>query len=240
MFFFPCAGSGAADYATWTKWFPPTVELYAIRYPGRESRFKEKPYAGWSEARAELVGACAQQLDIPFAFFGHSLGALLAFETAHSLWSQYRSSPQHLFIFACHGPRLPLKRAPVAQQPNGKLLEYVQGLCGIPSDVAQNTELMALLLPAIRADMALAETYRYVSKPPLPCPITVYGGKDDVEVLPQELDAWEQETSGEFHLEMLACGHFLSAGTKDEMLQSMLRKGVLKSSLNPASALPME
>ena len=219
LFCFPCAGGGPSAFSSWQKRLSLPIEVNAVSYPGREARYCEPTYAGMDEAVDELVPALAQRLDQPFAFFGHSMGALLAFETAHELGRRYRVWPRQLFVCACRGPSVPFAGPRLSHLPDRALIDHLQENEGIPAAIAQDKELMDLCLPAIRSDIQISERYQHVPRSTLPVPITVYGGTDDAYVAEQELAAWSEESSVEFRQEMFAGGHYLNQNA--DLLRSL-------------------
>jgi len=147
-------------------------------------------------------------LDKPFAFFGHSLGALLCFETARSLRRENRRQPAHLFVSATAAPH----RRSLGEQLSGMrksaLVKKLRQFNGTPAEVLQNDELLDLVLPTIRADFELCETYEYHTESPLECPMTIYGGLEDHEVEAERLAAWSEMTTGACEIRMFPGGHF--------------------------------
>jgi medium-chain acyl-[acyl-carrier-protein] hydrolase len=205
----PHAGGSVADFAPWAAHLPTEVEVLPVQLPGRHQRAKEPPF----ERMAPLVEALGEAMpteDIsPLAVFGHSMGGLLGFELARWLRRQGRPQPAILIVAACPAPQLPPRLPPLHDLPDGELLAAVRGrFAGIPSQVAEHEELIRLVLPVLRADLALVETYCHVDEPPLNCPVLVMGGADDPCVPAAELAAWRAQTCGQFSLRLFPGGHF--------------------------------
>jgi surfactin synthase thioesterase subunit len=204
LFCFPHAGGGAAAYRAWPDLVGADIEVAAIRLPGRESRFAEPCFRTMADAVEALCDALEPGLDLPFAFFGHSLGALLAHATARALGVAGR--PVHLFAAASgapgHGSREPLHTLPA-----DALVERLRAYGGLPDQVLHQDALISLLLPTIRADLELGYAYR-PTPGLLTCPVTALGGVDDRTVEPSGLGAWRDVTEGLFRMHLLPGGHF--------------------------------
>jgi medium-chain acyl-[acyl-carrier-protein] hydrolase len=157
--------------------------------------------------------------ETPIALFGHSLGAIISFEFARWLRSM-NIRPVHLFVSGRAAPQLPDPEAPISYLPTHEFIDAVQKRYqGIPDDVLDDTEMMNLWLPALRADIMMNETYQYKTEPLLDCPISSFGGIEDVSASPDELAAWRDQTSGTFRLKMFPGGHFFIDSARVELLQ---------------------
>jgi medium-chain acyl-[acyl-carrier-protein] hydrolase len=160
--------------------------------------------------------------DKPFAFFGHSMGALISFELSREVRRSYGVTPVSLFASAFRAPRLPDKHRPIHDFPDDQLVQELLGRYnGIPEAVLHDSELMQLYLPILRADLALLETYSYEPGVPLNCPISVYGGVGDSEVDRGELEAWRQQTLGPFKLRMFQGDHFFLNTNREPLLRAI-------------------
>jgi medium-chain acyl-[acyl-carrier-protein] hydrolase len=159
-------------------------------------------------------------LDRPFAFFGHSLGALISFELARQLRPRYH--PSHLFVSGRHAPQLPDPRPPIHQLPDATFVEMLQHRYqGIPKVVLQHAELMELLLPALRADLTIVETYTYTAGQPLDCPISAFGGFQDRNATRSQLAAWGEQTCCSFSLDMFPGDHFFLNDAPGPLLRAI-------------------
>jgi medium-chain acyl-[acyl-carrier-protein] hydrolase len=161
---------------------------------------------------AQLSGAVAQELlpylDKPFVFFGHSMGALLCFETARSLRRVNQRQPAHLFVSATEAPHRRSREKLLSSLPKSALIEKLHEFGGAPVEVLQNDELLDLVLPTLRADFELCENYEYLVESPLECSMTIYGGLEDHEVEAERLAAWKELTVGACEIRMFPGGHF--------------------------------
>jgi medium-chain acyl-[acyl-carrier-protein] hydrolase len=159
-------------------------------------------------------------LDKPFVFFGHSLGALLCFETARSLRCETHRQPAQLFVSATEAPHRRRAEELLSGLPKGELVKKLHEFNGTPVEVLQNDELLDLMLPTIRADFELCETYEYHPEPPLECPMRIYGGLEDHEVEAGRLAAWSEMTVGTCEIRMFPGGHFYINSSRAIFLQT--------------------
>jgi len=221
---FPHAGGGVAPFYRWSSWLPPDIQLSPVKLPGREDRLRE-PAVDELPRLVESIGEAIDPcLDGPFAVVGHSMGALLAFELARRWRRLDRRMPVCLFLAACPAPQLPPKLESIHRLPESEFLRMLQDRYqGIPQEIASNKELMHLLLPTLRADFRLVETYEYHQEPPLDCPILALAGDDDRHVTPAEVSAWREQTTGGFSLRILTGGHFFVHQTPGSVVQILAR-----------------
>ncbi|HYO62016.1 MAG TPA: alpha/beta fold hydrolase [Pyrinomonadaceae bacterium] len=208
LFCFPYAGGGAYVFREWPEGLSASAELCLINLPGRGARLKEAPFTQLAPLVETLAGVLAPYLDRPFAFFGHSMGALIGFETARELRRRGAPAPSHLFVSGRNAPHVPADTEPLHDLPEPQLIEKLRYLDGTPREVLEHAELMQLMLPILRADFAVCETYRYAAEPPLACPISAFGGLQDHDITRENLQAWAAQTAAAFTLRMLQGGHF--------------------------------
>ncbi len=232
LFCFSYAGGAASIYRPWTRELPPEVELCAIQLPGRESRLLEQPLSEMSTLVERLADVLEPYLDRPFAFFGHSMGALVSFDVARELRRRHGISPIHLFVSGHAAPQVERRRAPVHQLPDAAFVDAIRELNGTPEQVLQNAELMELVLPALRADLAVCETYRYAAEAPLDCAISAYGGLADAEVRYDDLRAWQTHTSGQFRLRLFDGDHFYLRDQRSALVETICQS--LRPAIRPA------
>jgi medium-chain acyl-[acyl-carrier-protein] hydrolase len=155
-----------------------------------------------------LADVLLPYLDRPFAFFGHSLGALISFELTRQLRRQNGPGPVHLFVSGARAPHSPKSRFPLHDLPEPELLEALRRLNGTPQAVLEHKEMMEVMIPILRADFAVSETYAYTNESPLDCPVSVFGGVHDRGMGREHLEAWPDQTSSSFSLWMLPGDHF--------------------------------
>lgn len=209
LFLLAHAGGGSAAFRGWNGRVGDKIELGYVQLPGHDSRLMEQPCSSIEELIPQLVDALGAHINRPFAFYGHSLGAKIAFEAARELRNRGASGPAHLFVAACQAPQLPWPHPPMNGLEASHFLSQVQERYGsIPRQVVEDEELCSLLLPALRADVRMVETYVYTAGAPLYCGITAFGGLQDQTVSQSSLEQWRTQTSGEFHLRMMPGNHF--------------------------------
>jgi medium-chain acyl-[acyl-carrier-protein] hydrolase len=222
LFCFPYAGGGASTFRSWAfNEITPTIEVCPIELPGRGLRMKEEPFTRMLPLVQAIAPSLLPYCDKPFAFFGHSMGGLISFELARLLRRDYGCNPSHLFISGRRAPQVPDPSPPIHTLPNSEFLEELRRLNGTPEAVLQNEELMQLLLPTLRADFAVLETYAYTPEPPLGCPITAFGGLQDQEVCCELLEAWREQTHAAFSRQMFPGDHFFLHTAQSLLLQSL-------------------
>jgi medium-chain acyl-[acyl-carrier-protein] hydrolase len=208
LFCFHYAGGSAQVFRDWPAHLPPSVEVAAIQLPGRGHRIGEPHIRQMAPLGLIVAQELLPYLDKPFVFFGHSLGALLCFETARSLRRENRRQPAHLFVSATRAPHRRSDEELLSGLPKSELVKKLREFNGTPAEVLQNDELLDLMLPTIRADFELCETYEYHQEPLLECPMTIYGGLEDHKVGAERLAAWSEMTMGACEIRMFPGGHF--------------------------------
>lgn len=224
LFCFPYAGGGASIFRNWKNFLSKDIEAYALQAPGRETRFSEPPIADMEELVSQAVEAIKPLAHVPFAMFGHSLGSTIAFETARCL-QELGHDPNLLIVSGRQCPGAPSKRSPIGHLPEKDFLEGLKGYNGTPTEVLQNKDLIELLLPMIRADFLLSETYRHQENAGLlRCPILALGSRQDVWLDPAYIDGWSKFTSGSFETQWFEGDHFyLNQYTADLVSQINLK-----------------
>jgi len=230
LFCFPYAGGGAPIYRNWPRLLPAEIEVCAVNLPGRGGRIKEAPFTDLHEMVSAIAEAIVPHLDLPPAFFGHSMGAMISFELARKLREMRNVRPAHLFVSGRRAPQLPNDDPITHDLPEPQLLEEVRRLNGTPTEVLEHPELMQLMLPLLRADFSVVDTYEYRPGAPLGCPVTVFGGLQDVEVSRQHLEAWGEQTTAAFSVRMLPGDHFfLNSPSPQALLLRIVSEELQKS-----------
>jgi len=225
LFLFPYAGSSPATFWNWAAKFPDHIETWIAHYPGRGSRYNEAPAKKLSTLVNGIFQTIPSLLDKPFAFFGHSLGGLVAYELAHALHRNNLQQPTVLFISACGAPPLHHPQPLIHTLPDPEFLKALQELNGIPQEVVNQPELLEFFIPMLRADFEVAESYRYdPSKKPLACPIVAFSGSDDSRVSPEQMEGWASHTISENKSIYFSGDHFFLNAAKDEIVQSIIQE----------------
>jgi len=221
LFCFPYAGGGTAFFRRWQPYLPAGVSVCPARLPGRESRAAETPIASIDEMIAALVQAFRPLAHGRFAFFGHSMGAILAFELCRWLSRQRLTGPVALFVAAARAPQL--RRGPVGGPTvnEEELVEELKQLGGLPESVLAHSQLLEYVLPALRADSELGRRYVYQPGPPLEIPIYAYTGERDPRLSPEVVRAWSEQTRCTFRLRVLPGGHFFLHEHQEDFLQAL-------------------
>jgi medium-chain acyl-[acyl-carrier-protein] hydrolase len=220
---FPYAGGGATVFHGWQEYFPADIEVCAVRLPGRESRLGEPPFTDIASLTSCLAPILAEYRDLPLAFFGHSMGALVAFEMAHALHAQHLAEPRYLCVAGFRAPHLQARQPPIHALDEEHLVVELRKYNGISPEVLADRELMDYALPLLRADFCVCETYDYQSDTQLDCPISAIGGIGDPYVTPDEIAAWEIHTGASFRSYSLPGDHFFIHSQKSTVV-SVLRQ----------------
>lgn len=205
---FPHAGAGASAFRSWHDPLGTGIDLVPIRLPGREERFREP----CPRTIGDMVVASEPQWSIacepPYAVFGHSVGALAAFELVREVRRRRLPAPQHLIVAGRVAPQIRLDAPLLHDLPDRRLVEELGALGGTPAPVLANSALRDLLLPVLRADLACDERYEYRHEAPLSIPLLVLGGTEDPRVPWEGLAEWIGQTSGPCVIHVVPGGHF--------------------------------
>jgi medium-chain acyl-[acyl-carrier-protein] hydrolase len=205
LYCFPPAGGGSTFFRSWMESSARAVQICPVQLPGREHRMMEQPF---SQLRP-LVQALAQVIrpQQPFAFFGHSMGALISFELAREFRRLGLPSPLRLFVSAAPAPQLPLK-PPRYLLADCEFVAELRALGGTSELILKDAELLRYFMPMLRADFQVVDTYDYLPEEPLDCPIHVFGGEKDLEVPMYQLLAWREQTRAGFRSQIYPGDHF--------------------------------
>lgn len=223
LYCIPYAGSGAGIFRTWPDGLGDLVEVRGVALPGRERRFNEPALTSVNAIADQLAPALTGEPGPPFAIFGHSLGAKIAFEVTRRLTAS-GGGPVHLLVSGARAPHLGESDPPYHRLPDAEFLAAVRALGGTPPELAANEEFLELMLPTLRADFMAAETYRLPPARPLPCPITAFGGAADPLVARADLDAWAAHAGDGFRVHALPGDHFFLASARARLLELIGRE----------------
>ncbi|MES2940848.1 MAG: thioesterase domain-containing protein [Pseudomonadota bacterium] len=219
LYCFPYAGGNGNVFLSWQPDLLPGIEVCGIQMPGRAGRFTEPPLTSLDKLVEMLAQALStQDPRVPFAFFGHSLGALVAFELARAC-RRYRLPTPALLVAS--GSDAPQHRGPdekLYALEDDALIVALEDYDGTPPELLQHRELMTLALPAIRADFFMAAHYAYRPSLPLDLPITVLAGRQDPHVSCDDVVHWRKETSAASGLHWFEGRHFFINDERDAVL----------------------
>jgi medium-chain acyl-[acyl-carrier-protein] hydrolase len=218
LFCFPYAGASSVVYHNWAKSLPEFVDVIPVQLPGRGMHLNTAPLTRMDELIEQLSPVLAEFLDRPFFFFGHSMGALIAFELAHALRMRYRVEPEALFVSGREPPSFPERTPDIHRLPKDQFIAHLRLLNGTHPDLLGNEEILELILPVLRADFELVETYSFRRGVKLTCPIQAFGGSQDPEANPQTIRQWRNFTSGPFSMQVIEGDHFFIHQQKDQLL----------------------
>ena len=207
LFCFPYAGAGASVYRPWWNEIARGVQICSVQFPGRGSRFNEPRHTRVQPLIQALTDSLWPLPDVPFALFGHSMGALLAFEFARELRRRGRE-PIHLIVSGLPAPQMPSPSARLHDLPTDDFLTALSALNGIPEQLIAEPEFLKVMLPTLRDDIELVETYQYSPEPPLACRISAYTGRNDPRSPAADLIFWRAQTSAEFSCRIFPGDHF--------------------------------
>lgn len=237
LFCFPYAGSSALIYRDWVRSFPEWIEVCPVQLPGRGARLREKPFVRMDQLVKSLLREMRSHLTKPFAFFGHSMGAVIAFEITRLLRRENAMLPVHLFISGRGAARATPPKPLTYNLPDAAFKQELQRLKGTPTEVLAHPELMEVVMPLLRADFELIQTYSYAYEQPLNIPLTALGGLED-DITRENMEGWRAETTGPFSLRMFEGDHFYLT-TNQKLLLPILAEALNagSESLTPALSL---
>jgi medium-chain acyl-[acyl-carrier-protein] hydrolase len=222
LFLFPYAGAGPAVFNQWSSRFPGNLETWIVHYPGRGSRHTEPPINQVDLLAERLSEAIQPFLDKPFAFFGHSLGGMIAFELTRHLRRKNLPQPEILFLSACGAPHIPDPNPPLHTLPDDRFLQSLGQLHGVPAELSHQPDVLQLLLPILRADFEAVENYVYRPELPLRCPIAAFGGLDDPRLSRERLEAWCLQTASSFKSQYFPCDHFFIHTAREAVIAAIV------------------
>jgi medium-chain acyl-[acyl-carrier-protein] hydrolase len=235
LYCFCYAGGSASTYLPWQAELGPDVEVCAIQLPGRGMRLLEQPYRTMEPLVEDITQSIANDSHIPFAFFGHSMGALVAFEVARNLARHQLTTPLHLFASGASAPQFRKSLGNLHTLPHDELVEALRAYNGTPPEVLKHRELMELLLPVVRADFEVIANYRYRPTELLHVPITVMAGKSEVFDRPEEVEEWARETTAACDIRWFDGGHFFIMPQRSAVLECI--SGIIDQLSNKPSVL---
>jgi medium-chain acyl-[acyl-carrier-protein] hydrolase len=226
------AGAGPSAFRGWAPNLLPEIEPVFVELPGRDGRFSDPAYQDMMPLVEDLAEAVLPHLGTQqeFAFFGNSLGGLIAFETLHEIKRRSGREASHLFVSATGAPHLPSPLPLVAHLSDQELVREMSARYdGIPPEVLADAEFLAAVLGTVRADMRVLESYARPALEPLDCPITAFGGRQDKTISIEDVEGWKEQTRSSFRLILLEEGH-LYLQTARKLLTEAIRDTLLNVS----------
>jgi medium-chain acyl-[acyl-carrier-protein] hydrolase len=226
LFCFPYAGGSAQAFRAWPEKLMRggNVEVCPLHLPGRGARMSETAHTRLPSLVEAIAAGIRPFLDQPYAFFGHSMGALTCFELARALRRDGVPPPAQLFLSGCSAAHLVHFERSTYALPEPDFIEELRRLSGTPPEVLAHPELLSLVIPLLRADFAVCQTYDYSEGAPLDTPITAFGGLQDDEVPRARLAAWGAQTTSTFRLHLLPGDHFFIHTAESLLLNTLARE----------------
>lgn len=224
LFCFPYAGGSAQIFQDWHLYLPNDVEVVGVQYPGRGSRVAEPAISSCDEMIERLLGEFEPWLDVPYMFFGHSNGALISFELARTLHRCGIDRQIHHFISAKRALHLDPRRIRLHDLPNDDFLREVERLGGTPPELLRDAGFLEVLLPILRADFSLSETYVRKDLLPLRMNATLLYGSKDADIPEYDVLRWRELMSGSIDYWSFDGGHFFINTHKRQVLEFMRAK----------------
>jgi surfactin synthase thioesterase subunit len=218
LFCFPHAGGGPEAFRGWGGGALADTEVLAATLPGHGERMMEKSFAEWPALLAALRSAIEPYLTKPFALFGHSFGARLAFELTRQLQAENAPMPTLLIVSACRCAHVPCPAPLIHELPQPQFYERVRRFSGASAEVLGNAKLMKLFEPALRADVRLCESWSAAARA-IRTPIVAFSGAEDETDPPESMREWERYTEGRFAFHTLAGDHFFLRSNEAELLR---------------------
>ena len=244
---FPYGGGTPAVYRTWHRWLPADTEMYAVCYPGRHDRFADPAAISMEQLADAIAEAIEPLLDRPFALFGHSMGAAVAYEVAVRLERRYGAVPVRLFVSGSEAPHK-VEHTEEWGKDDETALAKVRELGSSAAEVLNDATLLEFLLPTIRADFRLLDLYRPAPVPvQVGCPLVAYAGDSDPECRTELVRGWADNTRSSFEMRVFPGDHFFLEPLERELLTSVvghlqadmrLRRAVLNRTVGPGAGTP--
>lgn len=229
LFCFPYAGGSADVYRSWQRWFGQQCDICLVHLPGRSKSIRERPFTRIKplvQTLAEFIES--ESGGVPYALYGHSMGALICFELARKLFRNRACGPEHLFVSGRSAPHWPSNKLPIFNLPDQEFIGALKKLKGTHQEVIDNPEVMRFFIKVIRADFEMTDTYEYCHGEPLRCPVTVYGGIDDEHVPIESCHAWGEHTSAECEVTMCEGDHFFVRNARPDFMAAF-KSAVLRT-----------
>jgi medium-chain acyl-[acyl-carrier-protein] hydrolase len=224
LFCFPYAGGGASSFRGWQEHLGDGIVACPVHLPGRERRMREPAMRRMAPLAQAVADALVSHADRPYAFFGHSMGAVLAYEAALELQARGALLPSCVFLSAMRAPECPRTNEEFHKLPDPAMIERLRDFSGTPEEALRHPELMEILLPIIRADFEAVETHVYQDATPLDCPIHAFAGSQDPEATVDDMEPWSRHTRRTFKIDVLPGNHFFLHSATHRLLDLISRQ----------------
>jgi surfactin synthase thioesterase subunit len=221
LFCFPFAGGGASCFSDWNKFLGDDIAVCSVQLPGRESRFHEPRFTSFKDLIDELYDQLVPYLEQPYAFYGHSLGALIAYSLTYQCYLDQSPLPLALFVGAHCAPHLPHSFPSCKNMNFQEIRDFLLKFGGFPQEIVNSPEWMEVLLPIVRDDFLVCESYNSRTIEALPCPLFSFGGLLDKMVSYQDILAWRCHTTQQFESYFYSGGHFFLKTHKQLLLEQI-------------------
>jgi medium-chain acyl-[acyl-carrier-protein] hydrolase len=209
LFCFPYAGGNAEIYHSWPDYLPDEIEMIAIQYPGHLKSLGEKPFTRMSALVAAIYDEIKDYFDKPYAFFGHSMGAMITYDLCQYLNSKNAPLPVHIFQAARRAPHIQSIQPALHSMSTAEIISVMRNFSMLPEEIISNDYILQLILPGIIADFEIVETWQYNPQAkPLHVPMTVFCGVNDNQATRNDMEAWRKHTTGEFKIYIYPEQHF--------------------------------
>ena len=243
LFCFPFAGGSASIFHGWGDLLAPAIAVWTALPRGRGMRFMERPESSIDAMIEDYLPELRRHIDsdLPFAFYGHSLGGLLAFALTLRLEQEGLPAPKRLFIGACPPPSLGLLHPAIHHLPDTDFVNAIQlRYAGIPAAVLQEPELLELLLPSLRGDYAAHETFNRNELRRVSCPLTIFAGLNDSEYSVDHMSSWSLHTAATCRINPVPGDHFFLTTDLHLVLTQMVETLTLQPLSAPAAVTDSE
>ncbi len=215
---FHYGGGSSASFYSWKDNISPNVELLAINLPGRGSSIDKPLLDNIEDVTNIILKYIKHYIGKPLVFFGHSLGSLISFEVAKAMKEQQLKQPAHLILSGCMAPQNLYKRNKTSRLSDKEFREALEIYNGTSQEVMNESSLMGLFLPIIKADISIIDNYKYRGNDPLDCDITTIGGREDPTVSLEDIYPWKSHTIRKYTHHTLTGDHFFIRSNKEKLL----------------------
>ena len=220
---FPHAGAGASSFNGWVRYLAKDIELVKAQLPGREDNAASLPFSRMEDLIPKLFEQILPLLDRPLAIYGHSMGALVAFELTRELRRRGFGEPVALFVSGRRAPHKPLRRLLLHRLSEADLVAYLINMGGTSARLLDSAKWRARYLPTMRADLKLSDIYHYRDDAPLKCPLYAFLGEKDAEMHREDWEAWSDQAAGVFQRTLLPGGHVFSLSQQAILVEAISR-----------------